>query len=161
MKRTDITALFPDATDEQIKTLMDLNGADINNAKKGVTDLQTQLTAAQSRVEELEKNTSGEDLKAAQERAQALQTELDGLKAANTLRDMRASVAKETGVPADLLTGETEEACKTQAQSILDFAKPGTYPAVKDGGETVLGSGIKTGVDAAWQTLVSQVHESM
>lgn len=135
MKRTDITALFPEATDEQIKTLMDLNGADINNARKGAADLQTQLTAAQARVAELEAKPDGSELKAAQERAQALQTELDGLKAANTLREMWANVSKETGVPADLLTGETEEACKTQAQNILAFAKPGGYPAVHDGGE--------------------------
>ena len=33
MKRTDITALFPDATAEQIQQLMDLNGQDINNAR--------------------------------------------------------------------------------------------------------------------------------
>jgi len=136
MKRTDITALFPDATDEQISAIMNLNGADINNAKKGVTDLQTQLSTAQARITELEAKPTGGDLKAAQDRAQALQTELDGLKAANSLRDMRASVAKDTGVPAELLTADTEEACKTQAQSILDFAKSGTgYPAFRDGGE--------------------------
>lgn len=135
MKRTDITALFPDATDEQINTLMNLNGADINNARRGVTDLQTQLTAAQARVAELEGKTDGPELKAAQERAQALETELNSLKAANSLRDMRATVAKETGVPAELLTGDTDEACRTQAQGILDFAKPGTYPNVRDGGE--------------------------
>lgn len=135
MKRTDITALFPEATDEQIKSLMDLNGADINNAKKGVTNLQTQLSAAQTRVAELEAKPDGGELKAAQDRAKALQTELDGLKAANTLRDMRANVSKETGVPAELLTGETEEACKAQAKSILEFAKPSGYPTVPDGGE--------------------------
>ena len=39
-----------------------------------------------------------------------------------------------TGVPADLLSGDTEEACTAQAQAILKFAKPG-YPNVRDGGD--------------------------
>lgn len=55
MKRTDITALFPTATDEQIKALMDINGADINTAKKGFDDLTAQLTVAKSNIAELEK----------------------------------------------------------------------------------------------------------
>lgn len=39
MKREDVLKLFPEATEEQIKTLMDLNGSDINSAKsKAVTD---------------------------------------------------------------------------------------------------------------------------
>lgn len=128
MKRTDITALFPEATDEQITQIMNLNGTDINNAKNGLTDLQTQLSAAQQRVAELENRPTAEDLS-------ALQAELDNLKAANSLRDMRANVSRETGVPAELLTGETEDACKAQAKSILEFAKPSGYPTVPDGGE--------------------------
>ena len=135
MKRTDITALFPEATDEQIKTLMDLNGADINAAKKGVEDIQTDLTKARGRIKELEAVDNSQKLKEALEKAGKLQTELDGLRAANTLRDMRANVSKETGVPAELLTGETEDACKAQAKSILEFAKPSGYPTVPDGGE--------------------------
>ena len=66
---------------------------------------------------------------------QALQTELDELKSANTIRDMRAKVAEETGVPANLLTGMTEEECKTQAEAIMEFKKPKGYPNVRDAGE--------------------------
>jgi hypothetical protein len=44
MKRTDITALFPDATPDQIDKLMDLNGGDINRAKGELDGLKTQLT---------------------------------------------------------------------------------------------------------------------
>ena len=58
------------------------------------------------------------ELQKANERAAALKTELDGLKKANQLRELRASVAKEKGVPEALLTGETEEACKAQADAI-------------------------------------------
>ena len=158
MKRTDITDVFPDATKEQIDTILNLNGADINHAREGVTALQTQLTAAQSRVTELEGKDNSAALQAAQERAQTLQTELDGLKAANALRDMRASVAKDTGVPAELITADTEDAARAQAQGILDFAKPGSYPAVKDGGEP--DTGTKTGIDAAWQQLAAQISQN-
>lgn len=129
MKRDDITALFPDATKEQIDQIMNLNGADINAAKAGMTDLQSQLTNAQNRVAELEKRPTADALS-------ALQTELDGLKAANAIRDIRDAVAKDKGVPASLLTADTKEACETQAQSILDFAKSSGYPAVPDGGES-------------------------
>ena len=128
MTRNDITALFPDATNEQIDKIMNLNGADINAAKNGQTDLQGQLTAAQQKIAELEKRPTADALA-------SLQTELDGLKAANALRDMRDGVAKDKGVPASLLTGETKEACEAQAQSILDFAMTHGYPAVPDGGE--------------------------
>jgi len=44
-------------------------------------------------------------------------------------------VAFDTKVPANLLTGLTEEACLEQAQAILAFAKTNGYPRVKDSGE--------------------------
>lgn len=85
------------------------------------------------------------ELQKANERAAALKTELDGLKKANQLRELRASVAKEKGVPEALLTGETEEACKTQADAILAFAKSGNaYPPVRDGGEANNSTQLKT-----------------
>lgn len=70
------------------------------------------------------------------ERANALQTELDGMKAAEALRVMREKVAKETGIPSSLLTEETEEACTAQANAIKAFARP-TYPTIRDGGEVI------------------------
>lgn len=136
MKRTDITALFPDATPDQIDKLMDLNGADINKAKGDLDGLKTQLASAQGELATLKAGAPQSDkLKEATDRAAALQAELDGMKKANDLRAMREKVAGETKVPAALLSGETEEACTAQAKAILEFAKPGAYPTVKDGGE--------------------------
>lgn len=133
MKRTDITALFPDATDEQINTLMNLNGADINKAKEGVTALQQQLTAAQAEVTKLkEGGKPSDDL---QQQVTTLQNELNGMKQAETLRLMREKVAGEKKVPVSLLTGETEEACAAQADAILAFSKSQGYPKLPDGGE--------------------------
>lgn len=62
----------------------------------------------------------------------ATKAELDALSAANVLRDMRARVSASTGVPVELLTGDTEEACNAQAQAALKFAMP-KYPNVRDG----------------------------
>ena len=48
---------------------------------------------------------------------------------------MREKVAGEKKVPANLLTGDNEDACAKQADEILAFAKNGVYPAVPDKGE--------------------------
>ena len=76
------------------------------------------------------------ELQKAVDRANGLESELNELKNANTLRDMRDEVSKDKGVPANLLTGATKEECEAQAEEIISFAKqkPG-YPAVTDGGE--------------------------
>lgn len=139
MKRTDITKLFPDATAEQIQALMDINGSDINDAKRGIDEIKAQLSAAQTELEASKQAaaaaTGADELQKVQEKAAQLESELAGLKLSNQLRDMRAAVAKDKGVPAELLTGDTEDACKTQADGILAFARPSTYPTLPDGGE--------------------------
>ena len=76
-----------------------------------------------------------DDLKAKAQQFDTAQAQLDTLTKANAQRDMRTKVSAATGVPADLLTGDTEEACTTQAQAIMNFAKPAAYPSVKDGGD--------------------------
>ena len=82
--------------------------------------------------EAVEANKS--ELEKANDQANALQAELDGLREAEKVRALREQVSQETGVPANLLTGTTEEECNTQASAILAYAKP-TYPSVPDGGE--------------------------
>lgn len=74
------------------------------------------------------------ELQKANEKAAKLQEQLDTLTRANTLRELRSKVAAATGVPAELLSGDTEESCTAQAQAILKFAQPG-YPSIRDGGE--------------------------
>lgn len=135
MKRDDITALFPDATKEQIDKLMAINGADINAAKGDLDAVKNQLTTAQGEIETLKKNgVNADELTAAKERADALQAQIDGMKQTEAVRLIREKVAKEKKVPVELLTGATEDECASMADSILAFAKP-TYPRVQDGGE--------------------------
>lgn len=81
----------------------------------------------------VEQNKS--ELQKAVERADSLQAELEALKSANSVRDIRQRVADNTGVPVSLLTGTTEEDCETQAKAILEFSHPSGYPSVRDGGE--------------------------
>lgn len=69
----------------------------------------------------------------ADSRAAALQQQLDAMKADNDRREMKQRVSAATGVPAALLTGDTEESCTEQAHEIMQFAAP-SYQAIPDGG---------------------------
>lgn len=85
------------------------------------------------------------DLQKAQELADTYKAQLDELTKATAARDARDKVAAETGVPASLLTGETEEACKVQAEAILKFkGNASPYPDTHDGGEQNKVTGGKT-----------------
>lgn len=92
------------------------------------------LKAKADKFDEIEE-ASKTELQKATEKAKALQDELDAFKKAESLRTMREKVAHDTGVPASLLTAESEDACKEQAKQILEFSRPSGYPQVKDGGE--------------------------
>lgn len=139
MKRTDITELFPEASAEAIDKLMAINGADINKAKGDSDSLSGQLKTAQTELEKLRAASAGQpdQLKEAADSIKRLEAELNSMKAAETTRTMREKVSAEKRIPANLLTGDTEEACAAQADAILSFAKSNGsgYPAPRDGGE--------------------------
>lgn len=76
------------------------------------------------------------ELQKAQEKANSLQAELDKLNAAAQARALREEVSKETGVPAELLTGSTKEECTAQAEAIKNYAGGSKlFPPAKDKGE--------------------------
>ena len=96
-----------------------------------------ELKAKAAKFDELEEASKSE-LQKVTERAEKLQSELDSIKKAQDLKEMRERVAKEAGVPLNsisLITGETEEVCKEQAKTIISMLTPGSYPQVPDGGE--------------------------
>ena len=93
-----------------------------------------ELEAKAQKFDEIEEKSKTE-LQKAQEERDAFKAELDGLKKANSVRELREKVAKEKQIPAHLLTADTEDELNAQADAILSFAKPNAYPAVKDGGE--------------------------
>ena len=92
-----------------------------------------EIKAKAAKFDEAEEANKSE-LQKAMERANNLEAELNGLKKTEEVRQTREKIATETGIPAHLLTGDTEEACKAQAEAIKAFATP-NYPKVKDSGE--------------------------
>lgn len=94
------------------------------------------------RLDKLEEASKSEIQKVTEE-AERLKAELESVRKAESVREIRSKVAKETGIPENLLTGSTEEECTEQAEAIKAFAKP-TYPNVRDAGETSNTSGVST-----------------
>jgi len=95
-----------------------------------------------ARLDEIEEKNKTE-LERATERATRLEAELNGMKKRDEITAIRDKVAKETGFDASLLTADTEEECRNQAQAFMNWhkANPTTYPTVKDGGEVINYSG--------------------
>ena len=87
-----------------------------------------------TRLDEIEE-ASKTELQKATERAEKLESELTQLKRAEEIRQIRDKVATATGVPASLLSGETEDICTEQAKAIMSFKTSSSYPTIKDGGE--------------------------
>lgn len=54
MKREDIKKIFPDATEEQLKGLLDINTADIGKAKGGLEAVKVDLEKANGTLKEYE-----------------------------------------------------------------------------------------------------------
>lgn len=94
-----------------------------------------ELKAKAAKFDEQEEANKTE-LQKAQERAKELEEKLQKKEHEETVREMKKKIAEECKVPADLLTGETEDECRAQAQAIMAFAQSQGYPTVKDGGES-------------------------
>lgn len=92
------------------------------------------LKAKADKYDEAEEAAKSE-LQKATEKAETYKAQLEELQKRDEVRSIREKVSAETGVPTNLLTSDTEEACKAQAEAILAFTKPASYPSVKDGGE--------------------------
>lgn len=92
------------------------------------------LKAKAEKYDALEEANKSE-LQKAQERTAELEAQIKKMTHEKEVQAVRTKVATEKGIPAELLTGETEEACISQADKILTFAQSNGYPAVKDSGE--------------------------
>ena len=100
--------------------------------------VQDRLTRARAKYADYDEVKS----KATQseERANALQAQIDQMTeqaATKAVEEMKQRVSSSTGVPVNLLTFDTEEACNAQAQEILKCSRP-SYPVVSDGGTSNL-----------------------
>lgn len=101
-----------------------------------------ELKEKAAKLDQIEEDAKSE-LQKATERAEKLEAELSARVHADEVRAIRDKVAQETGVPAALLTAETEDACAEQAKAINAYKASTQYPTVKDSGEiqgTIKGS---------------------
>lgn len=79
--------------------------------------------------------TTSAELQTQKAKAAELQAQLDALQKDIEARNARDKVSAETGVPTNLLTGQTEEENKALADAILKWRGPQqNYPTVPDGG---------------------------
>lgn len=88
MKREEIKAIFPEATDEQLKSVMDLNGTDVEKAKSKVTTLENELKEKKADFEKL--NTEFEALKTANASGEEWKTKYEAIVAENEAKAKQA-----------------------------------------------------------------------
>jgi hypothetical protein len=121
---------------EQKTFTQDELNAILNDRLKREREKHADYAALKEKAEKLDKleEASKSEIQKMTEKAERLQQELDQIKQAESIREIRAKVAKETGIPENLLTGSTEEDCTAQAEAIKAFAKP-AYPTLRDAGE--------------------------
>lgn len=84
MKREEIKSIFPDATDEQLKAIMDLNGGEVEKNKK----LEAELKGTKTQLESL--NTEFETLKAANADSAEWKSKFEALQAENEEKAKKA-----------------------------------------------------------------------
>lgn len=91
------------------------------------------LKAKAEKLDELEKSGS-EELKKALAEVDNLKGELQTRDENAKLQQMRKQVAKDTGVPEDLIQGADEESMKTFAEAVAAFAKKPSAPIIPESG---------------------------
>lgn len=92
MKREEIKAIFPDATDEQLKSVMDLNGADVEKVKAKTAEADARAKEKQDAFEELTKEF--EALKASNASAEDWKAKFEALQADNVAREKKAEAER-------------------------------------------------------------------
>lgn len=88
MKREEIKAIFADATDEQLKAVMDLNGADVEKTKSKVAALEAELKEKKADFDKL--NTAFEELKTANASGEDWKAKFEALQAENVAKEKQA-----------------------------------------------------------------------
>jgi cytochrome c556 len=113
MKREEIKAIFADATDEQLKAVMDLNGADVEKVKQKVTALEAEAKEKKDAFDKL--NKEFEALKTAGASAEDWKAKFEALQAEN--------VAKAKQAEADRILREKNESVANRFNTVLGDKK--------------------------------------
>lgn len=98
------------------------------------------------------------ELQRAQEQAAAYKRQVDELSAKAERDAARAKVAKETGVPAELVAGDDEESMRAFAEAVAKWGKPSSAPRTRKPGSFSADAG--DGRDAAKRELARQLFGS-
>ena len=117
MTREDIKKHFPEATDEQISGLLDINSKDIGKHKTAAETASADLKKAKDTIEELEKNAKD---------AAALQKTIDDYKAADEKRQADAKAAAERTERLSRFDKAHGEASKDR-KWLNDFTRDGIF----------------------------------
>lgn len=91
MKREELKAIA-ELTDEQIKAIMDLNGADVEKAKSKVTALETELKEKKADFDKL--NNEFEALKTANASGEDWKAKFEALQAENIAKEKQAEAER-------------------------------------------------------------------
>lgn len=117
MTREDIKKHFPEATEEQISVLLDINSRDIGKHKTAAETAQSELKTAKETITELEKNAKD---------ASALQKTIDDYKAADEKRQAEAKAAAEHAERLGRFDKAHAEASKDR-KWLNDFTRDGIF----------------------------------
>jgi hypothetical protein len=117
MTREDIKKHFPEATDEQISGLLDINSKDIGKHKTAAETAQKELKEAKDTIENLEKNKQD---------TAALQKTIDDYKAADEKRQADAKAAAERAERLGRFDKAHAEASKDR-KWLNDFTRDGIF----------------------------------
>ena len=117
MTREDIKKHFPEATDEQINELLNINSRDIGKHKKTADDANAELKTAKNTIADLEKNAKD---------AAALQKTIDDYKAADEKRQADAKAAAERSERLSRFEKAHGEASKDR-KWLNDFTRDGIF----------------------------------
>lgn len=117
MTREDIKKHFPEATDEQISGLLDINSRDIGKHKKAAEDANAELKTAKDTIENLEKNKQD---------TAALQKTIDEYKAAAEKRQADDKAAAERAERLGRFEKAHGEASKDR-KWLNDFTRDGIF----------------------------------
>lgn len=120
MKREEIKAIFPDATDEQLDKVMSIHGTDAEKQKTKITDLEEKLKEKSTAFDNL--NTEFEKLKSNNASGEEWQAKYEALKAEND--------AKERQAEADRILKEKQDAIESRFKAVLGD-KEFNHPAIR------------------------------
>lgn len=129
----------PPATQEELDAIV---GARLKREREKYADYDELKAAAKAAESEGDRKRELEEARAEVERLRAEAAERDE---AARRDEARAKVAREAGVPADLVAGEDEGAMRAFAEAVAAYARRPAAPVVEGAGRSEGGSSAKDG----------------